>query len=98
MRSESQLKASVQLGFRETSQLAVSLLLELDGPSCEAVGEVSSMDVSPCESGKESHLFGCGDCLGSGLGGAVADGCSSARGVLANGVDQSDEGNHPNRT
>ena len=62
------------------------------------MGKVSSMDVSPCESGDESHLFGHGDCLGSGLGGAVADGCSSASSVLVNGVDQSDEGNHPNRT
>ena len=87
----------MQLGFREASQSAVSLLLELDGPSCKAVGEVSSMDMSPCESGKESCLFGCGDCLGSSLGGAVADGCSSAWGVLVNGIDQSDEGNCPNK-
>ena len=36
--------------------------------------------------------------LGSGLGEAVADGCSSAWGVLANGTDQSDEGNCPNKT
>ena len=45
------------------------------------------MDVSPCGSGEECHLFGCGDCLGSGLGEVVADGCSSAWGVLANGID-----------
>ena len=56
------------------------------------------MDMSPCGSGKECHLFGHGDCLGSGLGEAAADGCSSAWGVLANRIDQSDEGIHPNKT
>ena len=81
----------------EANQLAVSLLLELESPSCKAVGEVLSIDVSPCGSGMESHLFGCGDCLGSGLEEAVADGFSSVWGVLVNGIDQSDEGNHPNK-
>ena len=55
------------------------------------------MDVSPCGSGEESHLFGHGDCLDSALREAVADGCSSAWGVLANGIDRSDEGDHPNK-
>ena len=87
----------MQLGFREVNQSAVSLLLELNGPSCEAVGGVLSMDVSPSGTGKESCLFGHRDCLGSGLGEAVADGCSSAWGFLANGIDQSDEGNCPNK-
>ena len=87
MGSESWLKASVQLGFREANQLGVSLLWELDGPSCEALEEVLSMDVLPCGSGKGCHLFGCGDHLGSGLGEAVVDGCSSAWGVLVNGAD-----------
>ena len=71
--------------------------MELDGPSCEALEEVLSMDVFPCGSGKECRLFGHGDCLGSGLGEVAADGCSSAWGVLANGIDGSDEGNHPNK-
>ena len=87
MRSESWLKASAQLGFREANQLGVSLLLELDGPSCEALEEVSSMDMLPHGSGKGCHLFGRGDHLGSGLGEAVADGFSSAWSVLANGAD-----------
>ena len=55
------------------------------------------MDVLPCGSGEGCHLFGHGDCLGSGLGEVSADGCSYAWGVLANGIDQSDEGNHPNK-
>ena len=88
----------MQLGFRKVNQSAVSLLLELDGPSCNVVGVVSSMDMSPCGSGKESHLFGHGDCLGSGVGEAIAEGGSSAWGVLANGMDQSDEGNCPDKT
>ena len=77
----------MQPGFREANQFGVSLLLELDGPSCEALEEVLSMDMLPHGSGKGWHLFGHGDCLGSGLGEAVADGCSSAWGVLANGAD-----------
>ena len=55
------------------------------------------MDVLPQGSGEGCHLFGHGDCLGSGLGEAAADGCSPACGVLANGIDQSDKGNHPNK-
>ena len=87
MGSDSWLKASVQLGFREANQLGVSLLLELDGPSCEALEEVSSMDMLPHGSGEGCHLFGCGDCLGSGLEEAVADGCSSAWSALTDGAD-----------
>ena len=97
MELESWLKASAWLGFKEVNQSAASLLLELDGPSCEAVGEVLSMDVSPCGSGKEYYLFGCGDCLSSGMGEAVADGGSSTWGVLVNGVDWSEEGYCPNK-
>ena len=97
MRLESWLKASAQLGFMEADQLEASLILELNGPSCEAVGEVSSIDVSSCGSGKECHLFGHGDCLGSGLGEAVVDGCPSTRDALVNGMDRGDEGNYPNK-
>ena len=71
----------------EANQSEASLLLELDGPSCEAVGEVSSMDMSSCGSGKECHLFGHGDCLGSALGEAFVDDCPSTWGVLANRMD-----------
>ena len=78
--------------------MGVSLLLELDGPSCETLEEVSSMDVLPHGSGEGCCLFSHGDHLGSGLREAVADGCSSAWGVLANGADRSDEGNHPSKT
>ena len=56
------------------------------------------MDKFPHASGEEHHLFGHGDCLDSGLGEMVADGCSSTWGVLVNRIDQSDEGNHPNKT
>ena len=77
--------------------MGVSLLLELDGPSCEAFEEVSSTDMLPCGSGKGCCLFGCGDHLGSGLGEAVADGCSSARSVLASEADVGNGGDHPNR-
>ena len=78
--------------------MGVSLLLELDDPSCEAFEEVSSIDMLPHGSGKGCHLFGHGDCLGSGLGEVVADCCSSAWSALASGADQGEEGDHPNKT
>ena len=96
--SESQLKASAQLGLSEANQIGVSHLLELDGPSCMAFGEVSSIDMLPHGSGKGCHLFGHGDCLGTDLGVVPVDGCSSARGVLAGVADGVDKGDHPNKT
>ena len=87
MGPESQLKASTQLGFREEDQSAIFPLLELDGPSCKAMGKFSSMDVSPCASVEECCIFGHGDHLGSCLGEVVAGGCPSAWGALANGMD-----------
>ena len=77
--------------------MGVCLLLELDDPSCEAFEEVLSIDVFPHGSGEGCCLFVCGDCLGSGLGEAVADGCSSAWSVLASGADRGKEGDHPNK-
>ena len=55
------------------------------------------MDVSPCASVEECHLFGCGDHLDSGLGGVVAGGHPSAKGALANGMDGSDDDDCPNK-
>ena len=78
--------------------MGVSHLLELDGPSCVAFGEVSSIDVLPNSSGKGYCLFGHGDCLGTDLEEVATDGCSSTRGVLAGGADGGDGGDHPNKT
>ena len=78
--------------------MGVSHLLELDGPSCMAFGEVSSIDVLPRGSGKGCHLFSCGDHLGTDLGEAAVDGCSSAWGVLVGGADGGNGGDHPNKT
>ena len=69
------------------TQSGASLPLELDGPSCEALEEVLSMDVLTLGSGEGCCLFGCGDHLGSELGEAAVDGCLSACGVLASGMD-----------
>ena len=77
--------------------MGVSHLLELDGPSCVAFEEGSSIDVLPCGSGKGCHLFGHGDHLGTDLGGVAADGCSSAGGVLAGGADGGDRGDCPKK-
>ena len=81
------LKASAQLGFREEDQPVVFPLLEFDGPSCKAMGKLSSMDMSPCASGKQCRLFDWGDHLGSGLREVVTGGHPCAWGVPANGTD-----------
>ena len=52
--------------------MGASHLLGLDGPSCIALGVVSSIDMLPCSSGKGSCLFGHGDHLGAGRGEAAA--------------------------
>ena len=77
--------------------MGVSHLLELDGPSCMAFGEVSSIDVLPHGSGEGCCHFSHGDCLGTDLVEAAADGHSSAGGVLVSGADGGDEGDHPNK-
>ena len=74
--SESWLKASAWLGLSKVNQMGASHLSELDGPSCVALGVVSSIDMLPHGSGEGCHLFGCGDHLGIGLGEVAADGCS----------------------
>ena len=71
--------------------------MELVGPSCVDCGEVSSIDVLSHSSGEGCHLFGCGDCLGTGLGEVAMDGYSSAGDVLAGGADGDDEGDHPSK-
>ena len=98
MMSESQLKASVQLGLSEANQMGVSHLLELDGFSCMALGEVSSIDMVPCSSGEGCHFFGCGDHFDTGLGEAAVGGCSPAGGALVGGADGCEGGDHPNKT
>ena len=77
--------------------MGASHLLELDGPSCIALGVVSSMDVLPCSSGNGCHLFGHGVHLGTSMGEAAACDCSSTRGALVGGADGSDRGDHPNK-
>ena len=79
---ESQRKASAQLCLSEVNQAGASYLLGLDGPSCVALGVVLSIDILPYSSGEGSHLFGQGDHLGIGVGGAAMGGCSSTRGAL----------------
>ena len=83
-------------GLKEENQLTVFPILELDGPSCEATGKSSSTDVSPCVSVEECHLFGSGDCLGSGLGEVIAGGCPSVWGALADRIHHHDDDDCPN--
>ena len=64
------------------NQVGSSHFLGLEGPPCIAFGVVPSIDMLPCGSGEGSCLFSLGDCLGIGVGGAAAGGCSSTRGVL----------------
>ena len=76
--SESQLKASTWSDFMEVSQLAVFPFLEFDNSSCKVMGKSLSIDMSPCTSIDECHLFGGGDHLDSGLREIVESGCPSA--------------------
>ena len=78
--------------------MGVSCLLELDGPSCMALGEVSSIDMLPHGTGKGCHLLGHGDHLGAGLGEVVMGRCSPTRGALVGGADGGDRGDHPSKT
>ena len=88
----------MQLDLSEVNQMGTSHLLELDGPSCLAFGEVLSIDMHPYGSGKGCCLFGHGDHLGAGLGEVAVGGCSSTRGALVGGADVGDRGDHPNKT
>ena len=94
---ESQLRASAWLGFREEDQPVVFPLLEFDSPSCKAMGKLLSMDMSPCASGEECHLFDWGDHLDSGLGEVVTGGHPCGWGALANGMDWNDDDDCPNK-
>ena len=72
-------------------------LLELVGPSCKAFGEVLSTDMLSCNSCEGCHLFGCGNCWGTGLGEAATEDCSSTGDVLVGGAGEDDEGDHPKK-
>ena len=56
-----------------------------------------SMGMLSVGSGKGSHLFGLGDCLGIGVGGAAMGGYSSTGGAFCGGTDWGDGGACPNR-
>ena len=95
---ESRRKASARLGLSEANQVETSHLLELDGLSFMALGVVSSIDMLPCGSGEGFCLFSHGDHLGTGMGEAAKDACSSAGGTLVGGAAGGDRGDHPNKT
>ena len=74
MELESWLKVSAQLDSMQVSQSAVLPFLGFDDSSCEVMGKSSSIDVLPCASIDECHLFGGRDCLGSDLRGIMESG------------------------
>ena len=94
---ESQRKASAQLGLSEMNQVGASHLLGLDGPSCIALGIVSSIDMLTCGSGKRSCLFGCGGPFGCWHGIGSCRWLFFCWGALAGRVDGGDGGDHPNK-
>ena len=65
----------------EVSQLAVFPFLGSNDSSCEGMVKSSSIDMSPCPSIDECHLFGEGDCSGSGLREKVESGHPPAWGI-----------------
>ena len=80
------------------NQVGASHLLGLDGPSCIALGVVSSIDMLPCSSGEGSCLFGHEDHLGASVGEVAMGGYSSAGGALAGGADGGSGGDCSNKT
>ena len=95
--SESLRKASTWLGFSDLNQGGFSCFLRWGGPSNVAAGVDPPRGVFPIGSGEGSHIFGLGDCLGVGIGGAAVDGCSSTEGVLRGRTRGEDGGACPNR-
>ena len=83
-------------GLRDLNQ-GVSCFLGLGGSPCIAFGVALPMDMLPIGSGKGCHLFGLGNCLGIGVGGAVVGGCSSTGGAFHGRMDGGDGGACPNR-
>ena len=71
----------MQLDFMEVSQLAILPSLGSDDSSCEGMGKSLSIDMSPCPSVDECHLFGGGDRLGSGLREIVESRCPPTWGI-----------------
>ena len=62
-----------------------------------ATGVALPIGMFPIGSGKRCCLFGLGDCLGIGMGGAAVNGCSSMEGVLGGRMGGGNEGDCPNR-
>ena len=69
----------------------------LGGPPSVAVGVALPIGGFPIGSGKGCCLFGLGNCLGIGVGGAAVDGCSSTWGVLGGTMGGGNGGACPNR-
>ena len=75
---ESLRKASAWLGLSDLNQGRVFHFLGMGGSPSIAFGVAPPISMLPIGSGKGHHLFGLGDCLGIGVGGAAVGGCSSA--------------------
>ena len=83
--SESLRKVSAWLGFSDLNLGGVSHFLGQGGPPTIAARVALPGGMFPVSSGKGCCLFGPGDCLGIGMGGAAEDGCSSTGGSLGTG-------------
>ena len=80
--SESLRKASPWLDFSDLNQGGFSCFLGLGGPPNAAARVTPPRGMFPIGSGEGRCLFGLGDHLGVGIGGAAVDGCSSMGEVL----------------
>ena len=87
----------MQLGFSEVNQAGALGFLGLDGPSCVALGVVSSIDVLHSGSGVGSCLFGWGIVWVLVGGEAAMGGCSSTGGALVGWTDGSNGGDCPSK-
>ena len=76
----SQLNASEQLCLSTLYQGGTSCCLELGDPSAVALDVVPPRGMLSTGSGEGSHLWGLGECSGTGTGGAdEADGCLAGK-------------------
>ena len=84
--SESHLNASAWLGLSALYQGGTSCLLELGGLPGVTFGMILPRGILSTGSSEGCHLWGLGDCLGTGAGGAAEVGCSSTGEVLCSRV------------
>ena len=90
--SKSWLNVLAWLGLSVVNQCGISHLLGLEGPPEVAFGVAPPIGMLSMGSGEGCSLLGLGDCLGTGVSGMAAVGCSSMGEVLCGNTSGDDRG------